>query len=199
MVFKMQSAQTDGSRTVFHSSLFNWIEESSKGRNILFVTLTTATSVCQPEFEETIRLWLRKLKSAYLGRSACHREIFFFVVFAKTYPEKLHAHTLIDGVSKLPSEKTFKCEEPFIKKAVDEWFSLDSAAVRSAQNICALFDLPATLGYLLRGVRSPVSLDCISFVLLSLPTKYINKTSHVPWTNNKAIHMRVYNIKTEAT
>jgi hypothetical protein len=149
------------------------------------------------EFEETIRHWLRRLKTAYLGRSAATQEIFFFVVFEKTYNEQLHAHVLIDDISKLPSEKTFKCMEPFIKKAIDEWTSLDSAGVRSAQDIQASFDSAGALGYLLKNVWNDASLDRVPFNLISLPTKYTNNTSHVPWINDKAKRMRVQTIKSE--
>ena len=178
-------------------SLTEWISDAIEGRKIFFMTLTTNRPVCQLEFEETIRHWLRRLKVAYLGRSAAIQEIFFFVVFEKTYNEQLHAHVLIDDMSKLPSEKTFKCREPFIKKAVDEWVSLDLAGLRSAQDIQASFDSAGVLGYLLKDVWSRVSLDRVPFDLVSLPTKYTNNTSHVHWINDKAKRMRVQTIKPE--
>ena len=170
--------------------LEDWIGEAVRGRNVFFITLTTNKPIRQPEFEEAIRHWLRRLKAAYLGRSGTTEEIFFFVVFEKTHNEQLHAHVLIDDISNLPSDKTFECIEPFIKKAIDEWTKLDLAGVRSAQNIQSSFDSAGALGYLLKNVWNDVSLDRVPFNLISLPTKYKSSTSHVPWINNKAKRMR---------
>ena len=192
-----QAATTSRVRSEVQLSLAEWISTAIEGREVFFMTLTTNRPVRQLEFEETIRLWLRRLKAAYLGRSAATQEIFFFVVFEKTYNDQLHAHILMDDISKLPSEKTFKCMEPFIKKAVDEWVSLDLAGVKSAQDIQATFDSAGALGYLLKDVWSRVSLDRVPFNLVSLPTKYTNNTSHVPWINAKAKRMRVQTIPPE--
>lgn len=178
-------------------SLSDWLNDAIEGREVFFMTLTTNRPLCQLEFENTIRHWLRRLKTAYLGRSAVNHEIFFFVVFENNYNEQLHAHILIDDISKLLSEKKFKCMEPFIKKAIDEWTSLDSAGVRSAQDIQASFDSAGALGYLLKTVWNDVSLDCVPFNLISLPTKYTNNTAHVPWINDKAKRMKDRTIKPE--
>lgn len=180
-------------------SLSEWITGAIQGREVFFMTLTTKRAIAQSEFEETIRHWLRRLKTSYLGRSAANKEIFFFVVFEKTYNEQLHAHVLIDDISKLPSDKTFKCMEPFKQKAVDEWVALDSAGVRSAQDIQASFDSQGALGYLLKDVWNNVSLDRVPFNLISLPNKYNDNPSHVPWIKNKAKRMRVLKIKPEGS
>ena len=192
-----QATKTFRVRSEVQLSLAEWISNAIEGREVFFMTLTTNCPVRQLEFEETIRHWLRRLKAAYLGRSAATQEIFFFVVFEKTFNEQLHAHVLIDDISKLPSEKTFKCMEPFTKKAVDEWVSLDLAGVRSAQDIQATFDSAGALGYVLKDVWSRVSLDRVPFNLVSLPTKYPTNTSHVPWINAKAKRMRVQTIPPE--
>lgn len=180
------ATQQEGSasaRSGVQVSLSDWINDAIEGREVFFMTLTTNRPLRQSEFEETIRHWLRRLKAAYLGRSAATQEIFFFVVFEKTYNEQLHAHVLIDDISKLPSEKTFMCMEPFIKKAIDEWTSLDSAGVRSAQDIQASFDSAGALGYLLKNVWNDVSLDRVPFNLISLPTKYKGSVFHVRTDN----------------
>jgi len=192
-----QAARSSRAKSGVQVSLSDWINDAIDGREVFFMTLTTNRPLRQLEFEETLRHWLRRLKTAYLGRSAATQEIFFFVVFEKTYNEQLHAHVLIDDISKLPSEKTFKCMEPFIKRAIDEWTSLDSAGMRSAQNIQASFDSAGALGYLLKNVWNDASLDRVPFNLISLPTKYTNNTSHVPWINDKAKRMRVQTIKPE--
>jgi hypothetical protein len=194
-----QATEMSVVRSGVRVSLEDWIGEVVQGREVFFITLTTNRPVRQSEFEETIRHWLRRLKTAYLGRSAAHQEIFVFVVFEKTYSEQLHAHVLIDDISKLPTEKTFKCMEPFTKKAIAEWLSLDQAGVRSAQNIQASFDSVGALGYMLKDVWNDVSLDSIPFDLISLPTKYTNNTSHVPWINDKAKRMRVPTIKSQGS
>lgn len=197
---KQRETRFSGAKSGVQPSLSDWINDAIEGREVFFMTLTTNRPLRQLEFEETIRHWLRRLKAAYLGRSAATQEIFFFVVFERTYSEQLHAHVLIDDISKLPSEKTFKCTEPFISKAIDEWTSLDMAGVRSAQDVQASFDSAGALGYLLKDVWNDVSLDRVPFNLISLPTKYTsNNTSHVPWINDKATRMRVQTIKPEVS
>ena len=80
-----QAATTSRVRSEVQLSLAEWISTAIEGREVFFMTLTTNRPVRQLEFEETIRHWLRRLKAAYLGRSAATQEIFFFVVFENTF------------------------------------------------------------------------------------------------------------------
>ena len=159
-------------------TIFDWLESYKPENDIYFLTLTTRFPQNQYEFQKALQLWIRKLKYAYFGRKECP-EIFHITVFERTFAEALHAHILIEDLSKVESTKTFKPTKEFPILACSIWNRLDISGQPIAQNIQRVYEFNGVLSYLLKDQWCSKKFDDIPLNLMSLPTKYLHHHSHV--------------------
>lgn len=148
-----------------------WLTERLRGRDLLFITLTSHRAVNQPAFAAATSRLIHRLKRRALGRAHEGEELALLVAYEPNARFGFHAHLIMENPYSLPVGKAFPPTAPIAQLIREEWAALSVGGEHVAQDIQPVYDLDGAISYLLKQSRGSCTLEGVDLNSLCLPER----------------------------
>jgi hypothetical protein len=162
------------------ADISRWLSRHLKGRQLLFVTLTSPVPLERKAFSAALPKFVHRLKRRVLGRKGEDQDLAAVGVLERSSSQGFHAHMILEDPCSLVSTKAFRSLAPISQVIKEEWAQLDIGGRYCAQDVQPVYDLDGAIAYLLKTVWGPSGLDGLDINNLCLP----NRSAQTPTSNS---------------
>jgi len=165
-----------------------WLLPGLKGRDLIFVTLTSRRRVDKNELSRAISKLIHRVKRKVLGRRGEGTQLATVVVLEPSYQHGVHAHLILENPYAVVTPKKFRSTIPIAELITREWAALGFGGSSAAQDTQAVYDLDGAVAYLSKtigGTRVLDRLDINNFCLPNPSTPPIQTAMSRPDRDNQ--------------
>jgi len=166
----------------------DWLLPGLKGRDLLFVTLTSRYKIKKDELSLAISKLVHRVKRKVFGRKGEGTHLATVVILEPSYQHGVHAHLILENPYSVTTSKKFHSTVPIAKLITQEWAALGLGGSSAAQDTQAVYDLDGAVAYLSKtigGTRVLDRLDINNFCLPNQSTPPIQTAMSRPDRDNQ--------------